>query len=392
MSLRFRKSIKLAPGIRLNFSAKGGSITVGPRGASVNFGTRGTHLNAGIPGTGISSRTKIGSYPQSPESRPTRNGLDIRIIVDDEGAVRYEDTFGHHLDDAMVRKVKRQHGAKIRGLIENASADLNAKVQSLGLIHTHTLPPRAKPKYLEPQFDRPKPKAPVMKAVSLLARILRKRKQIEGQNRILQKDFEVAVARWTDERRIFQERQLKKAAEFEKLICDDPAFIAQHLEDQLGQISWPHQTSVTIQVAHNCNSITMDLDLPEIEEFPSRITSVPTRGYTIASRTMKQHDLLDLYSRHVHGIGFRIAGEAFDVSPSVAQVTLSAYTQRIARQTGEIVNTYIYSVRIERREWEQINFGNLDALDVVAAFERFTLRRKISRKGDFEAIAPIESA
>ncbi len=39
--MRFRKSIKLAPGLRPNLSGRGASLTVGPRGASVNFGTRG---------------------------------------------------------------------------------------------------------------------------------------------------------------------------------------------------------------------------------------------------------------------------------------------------------------------------------------------------------------
>lgn len=231
-----------------------------------------------------------------------------------------------------------------------------------------------------------------MKAVSLLARLLRKRKQIENQNKLFQTNFDAAVVHWADERAKFQEREAEAAVEFEKRIRDDPTFIAQHLEDRLEQISWPRETSVTIQVDDNCAAIRVDVDLPEIEQFPTRLTSVPARGYTIATRTMKQRDLLGLCSRHVHGIGFRIAGEAFDVSPKVEQVTLSAYTQRVAPQTGAVVNTYIYSLKIQRSEWEQINFGNLKALDVVASFELFTLRRKFSRNGTFESIDPFESA
>lgn len=61
MGLRFRKSVKLAPGIRLNFSKSGVSTTIGPRGASVNIGKKGTYLNAGIPGTGLYMREKISS-------------------------------------------------------------------------------------------------------------------------------------------------------------------------------------------------------------------------------------------------------------------------------------------------------------------------------------------
>jgi hypothetical protein len=56
MSWRFRKRVKIIPGIYLNFSKKGISTTIGPRGLSVNIGTKGTHLNAGIPGSGLSIR------------------------------------------------------------------------------------------------------------------------------------------------------------------------------------------------------------------------------------------------------------------------------------------------------------------------------------------------
>jgi hypothetical protein len=59
MGLRFRKSIKLLPGLRINFGLQGISATVGVRGASVNFGPRGTHLNLGLPGTGIGYRTRL---------------------------------------------------------------------------------------------------------------------------------------------------------------------------------------------------------------------------------------------------------------------------------------------------------------------------------------------
>lgn len=54
MGLRYRRSIKILPGIRLNFSKSGTSVTVGRRGACVNFSSRGTRTTIGIPGTGIS--------------------------------------------------------------------------------------------------------------------------------------------------------------------------------------------------------------------------------------------------------------------------------------------------------------------------------------------------
>jgi hypothetical protein len=59
MAYRFRKSVKLMPGVRVNFGLHGGSVTVGPRGSSINIGKNGVYSNVGIPGTGISKRSKI---------------------------------------------------------------------------------------------------------------------------------------------------------------------------------------------------------------------------------------------------------------------------------------------------------------------------------------------
>lgn len=59
MGFRFRKSVRLFPGVRINFSARGISSTIGGRGASINVGPSGSFLNLGIPGSGISYRTRL---------------------------------------------------------------------------------------------------------------------------------------------------------------------------------------------------------------------------------------------------------------------------------------------------------------------------------------------
>ncbi len=58
MGFRFRRSISVLPGIRMNLSRRGvSSFTVGRRGSSINVGKRGAFLNLGLPGSGV-------SYPQ----------------------------------------------------------------------------------------------------------------------------------------------------------------------------------------------------------------------------------------------------------------------------------------------------------------------------------------
>ncbi len=55
MGFRFRKSIKLFPGFKINLTHKGiSSASIGKPGASLNIGKKGTRTSVGIPGTGLS--------------------------------------------------------------------------------------------------------------------------------------------------------------------------------------------------------------------------------------------------------------------------------------------------------------------------------------------------
>lgn len=58
MGFRFRKSIKLFPGVRLNLSKTGVSTSIGRPGAMVNIRGRRVRGSVGLPGTGLSYTTE----------------------------------------------------------------------------------------------------------------------------------------------------------------------------------------------------------------------------------------------------------------------------------------------------------------------------------------------
>lgn len=82
MAWKFRKRIKIAPGITINVSRSGVSTTIGSKGASVNIGKNGTYLNTGIPGTGIYDRQKIdgGTSRQSSAVSTQRRSEDVNTF------------------------------------------------------------------------------------------------------------------------------------------------------------------------------------------------------------------------------------------------------------------------------------------------------------------------
>jgi len=59
MPIRFRRTIKVAPGVKLNLSKSGVSTTVGSKGFHFNIGKRGVRRTVSIPGTGISETDYI---------------------------------------------------------------------------------------------------------------------------------------------------------------------------------------------------------------------------------------------------------------------------------------------------------------------------------------------
>lgn len=69
MGFRFRRQLRIVPGLHLNLSRSGISATVGVPGMRVTLGKR-PALNVGLPGTGISYRESLGSAPPAPPAPP----------------------------------------------------------------------------------------------------------------------------------------------------------------------------------------------------------------------------------------------------------------------------------------------------------------------------------
>lgn len=69
MGWRFRKSFTVIPGLRLNLSKSGLSVSIGSAPFTLNVGPRGLMGTSSIPGTGISYRQHFGVGSQDPSSR-----------------------------------------------------------------------------------------------------------------------------------------------------------------------------------------------------------------------------------------------------------------------------------------------------------------------------------
>jgi Protein of unknown function (DUF4236) len=68
MGFRFPKRIRIVPGLWINLSKKGGSLSVGGHGLTANISKKGVRETVGLPGTGISYQTKRAGIGQQHRS------------------------------------------------------------------------------------------------------------------------------------------------------------------------------------------------------------------------------------------------------------------------------------------------------------------------------------
>jgi hypothetical protein len=64
MGIRFHRSIRIVPGVRINLARRRPSLSFGGVGATVNLSRRGTRTTLGIPGSGLSVSTSTRAAPK----------------------------------------------------------------------------------------------------------------------------------------------------------------------------------------------------------------------------------------------------------------------------------------------------------------------------------------
>jgi len=72
MPVRIRKTFTLFPGVKVNLSKSGMSISVGRKGFTLNFSKRGVRQTTGLPGTGISHTSYLFKNDDEDDQQETK--------------------------------------------------------------------------------------------------------------------------------------------------------------------------------------------------------------------------------------------------------------------------------------------------------------------------------
>ncbi len=178
MAFRFRKSIKIVPGVRVNFGERGTSLSVGKRGASITIGKQGTYANVSIPGTGISFRERIDKeseqkrlqreekrllreYEKLKQEELRREALkNVTLELNDNGSINILNSFNEPLSRKDMKLLWEQHSEKIKAWLENQKNEINGDVDLLENIYQDTVEPNNVIEYIKKPFTKNKPIKP----------------------------------------------------------------------------------------------------------------------------------------------------------------------------------------------------------------------------------------
>lgn len=362
MGFRFRRSIRIAPGLRINVGKRGVSLSAGVRGASVTVGPRGTYSNVGIPGTGLSYRQKVGGgseqrrnvraqqrlekeYQRLERERLQQEALsNIKLSLDKEtGVLQIENAFGVPLSRQDIKLFWEQKRTTILEWLEQQAEEINGDVELLTSIHQDTPSPDSQPEYEMMPFDEqlpeqpkqpeavPKPELKLIPPLGFFARLIKgKRIAHEKEQQQLQKEHEKALLTWEEmiqkeianyqeELRRYEDlcrdwnsrkkdheaKENDKKTIFPELLRTNEDVMNKTLEDALSSLTWPRETLVSYQIADQDQQVWLDVDLPEIEDLPHKLASVSSTGKKLNIKNKSAKQLQLEYAQHIHDIAFR---------------------------------------------------------------------------------------
>lgn len=388
MGLRFRKSFKIAPGVRWNIGTTRSSLSIGAKGFGYNFSTGGAYSRIGIPGTGLSYRTNLRSSDTSNEIEEDTFGLRLGLLPSGELGF-YEGDELQGVTPKIMKHIKSYRRDEVEKWLGKMCKEANEELDAIKTIHHKTPDVKKTRKFKTIPYDIAEPIAPVLKKVGFLGRFFKSRRiKIENENLELQSTYDRELADWKNNQDTHEREQALKKEAFKNRTKDSNT-MEEFLSEYLSQMKWPKETNVSFEFSDDKKMVTLDVDLPEIEDLPSKEASVVARSlkltYKEKNETTKRKD----YMTHIHGIGFRLIGEIFSFFPELKTVILSGYSQRVNRTNGNIEDDYLYSVKVNKEQWETLNFKDVDNIDPIECLASFELRRKMTKTGVFTPIEPL---
>lgn len=362
MGFKFRKSIKLGGGLRLNVGKKGVGVSAGGKGFRVSVGPRGTRISAGIPGTGLSySKTLNGTSRKrriaDQRRRELANIQQEQIRMEEHQLARYEvEVFENqievltsvHKDCSEIMKWDQIRSSSPPFVAGNRGPNEEEALAELE---------RFKPTIRDRIFNRIE-----IRKKPLLEKI--ERAKVEDQKLLVEWTKLVSYADKVmsgDEETYI--KVINKFAPFDEI-------------EELGSSVRVHVVDPTILEAI--------VDIHSNDVIPPVQKSLTKTG-KLSVKDMTKTRFNELYQDYVCSCAIRISRELFALLP-INLVYVQIMGEVLNKANGLFEKGPILSVVFDRRTLSQLNFERIDCSDSMSNFQHSMNFKKI--KG-FEFIKPL---
>lgn len=344
MGLRFRKSVTLLPGVKLNIGSKSVGVSLGGKYAGVSLNTRtGASVRASLPGTGLSYTKKVGGSPKKKSSSKSKleevkeklgnsDGLDEK----DKNKLLVEE-YENHID--AIRQVHVECEEPVDWKRIRTSKEPYAKGEAGPMEQkAQKALDDYNPGFLG-LFGNKEEKKALEEALEAAKLQDKETYELWEANRayadkVLDGDIDAYYDVITDNNPFEDLQEFGSGFEFG---TDDPS----------------------------CMEIEFQVKSEDV--VPQKSKSLTKTG-KVSEKALTKTALYDITQDYVCSCSIRLAREIFALLP-VVTVIVHAEDGVLNTATGRTKTETILSVRFEREGFEDVNFDKIDASDFVKSFE-----------------------
>lgn len=403
MGFRFKKVIKIAPGIKLNVSKSGISTSIGPKGATMNVGRHGVRGTVGIPGSGLSYSQQLVNKHGKPSSAITgsRGGngqqtlplpTPAGIELDANNKAIFVNEYQQGYESSIQTKLRKMYAGEVQDFLNTKVEAINEITSKIENIKSYYKPSKCfyEPYHIQSFLEQEPNYNQILNRLKEGNRGLL---SLFNQNQVKQdadEQYQQRMREYNQRKQdwIAQQNELKQFSNQilqlkERASRGDINSMEQFLEKLLIHLDSPIHFSGSFDV-ECAEGIWLDIDLPEIEEIPDSIASVnASNGISIKKKSKKKVN--EDYSDLVSGIVLILASNVFSLLPSVDTIVVSGYTQRLNKTNGHIEDDYIYSVIVEKSMFNTIN---LQYVSPLGALDNFNSVKNVTKAMEWKTITP----
>lgn len=386
MPFRFYRRVKIAPGVTLNLSKGGVSISGGVRGARFTAGRTGKRTTLGIPGSGL-HWTEHEGWGDSGRERGTversRKEGEIEVLSNEieDQLEAYEALVDHWKDLPRIPSLQEFQAYSRK-------------------VEFKPLPPPDDPDYaahkreLHKELTREKYQTFPYSMLPVSVSKNKAREELKDRwpdlaNR-MQRAYEKRLAEHEGRMSSIQaSHEASEAARLEslsKILNDDPEATTDVACDVFENIDWPFETAAGIATNDGVH-LYVNLDLPEIEDtIPATLPKLG-RGNQISEQKRSKGDQYEDYFRLVVGQAVYLAACEFAWNPTLETVSIAAFTQRIRRNAEDDVDQYVYSMTLTQ---DQIRHFDPESQSLSSLLAECGAHIDRDRNGQMRQITPPE--